>query len=168
MQILGTPAKKTFKSIQHFEVLIPSNQYGVNVNIATVDWSKSTIENVSILPTGSTPISATASARYDTNTTINVYRLANDSDTVKVSFDLIEWNNIKSVQRGVASFSTTSYNTTVSSVDVAKSKLSFSGVNAYTSGYRPNKMKLESSTNLKSELVIGATAQNNYFLAEFK
>lgn len=97
MQILGTPAKKTYKTCQSGTVLVSSS---ANVTVSSIDVSKSIliVDGAFESATTEQSIGSTFAGKIVNSTTIQI--VGGGSPTKSVSWKLIEFNNVKSKQSG--------------------------------------------------------------------
>lgn len=136
------------------------------VNIASVDLTKSIIK-INHLGNGTMAVSNTLMrARFVSNTQIEITRVHAGGD-VDFSWQVIEFNNVKSLQRGDASV--TNINVNISSVNLSKSILFFSASTSFTGtstdGYFIDG-RLVSSTVINFKVLVG-TANVHWQVIEF-
>lgn len=177
MQILGTPSKKSIKSIQRFEDFIQGSTK--DITIQAVDTSKAIV--LISFSEGNTDAHAPAklycSVELINATTVRVRRVSNFVGTAsrqaRFNIQVIEFNQVKSKQ--VGSFVHSSYlqNITIASIEPSKSILYFERTNTkpddgstltldYVSG------KIVNSTTLKFESQVQTNQTIYWQLIEFK
>lgn len=107
-------------------------------------------------------------------TLVNAYRYSTDPNGTTVSFEVVEYlpGVIKSVQRGNATFaSTTPKNTTITEVNLNKAQLDFMGWRFNNSGsmvtYVNMWVRLSSSTNIEANTQSPNTQQFGYQVVEW-
>lgn len=141
------------KSIQTFYVALGTATLTYDITLSTVDMDKSVVL-IDTYNTASEQIKFSSFyAELTSSTNVKVTRYAQPSaNTVTVSVTVIEYNNVKSLQRGLKSFDgNPSRNVTISAVNVDKSLIFISKSSATTTAgfIIPNGYaRLSSTTNL--------------------
>lgn len=171
MQILSRPSKKPYKTIQKGVSVIPSGQTSLSVLIANVDYFKAVVvirEGSDQNPSIST-CKASAYVSDNTHIHISTHNAVQGATTETVYWEVIEFNGIKTVQKGLNAYSVHSNNLTVSSVDASKCLLfgthktdgaqQVDGIFGYG---------LTSNTNIAIKKGGSGNATLNWSLVEFK
>lgn len=124
---LGLGGGSNIKSIQRGSTNVVGSS--VNVTISAIDITKA-IARVQFSGTGgnSNGYEQNVTIKIVNSTTIQITPSVSSSVTKTVHWEVIELNNVKSLQQGMASVSTTAVSTTVSisSVDLSKSMIFYS------------------------------------------
>ena len=115
------------KSIQRFSFEFAVGSISQTVNIATINLNAAVIRNVTLYPNNLniTADEFKAYLRFNSNSQVYIRRHAGTTYSLLVSFDVVEYKNIKSIQ--TISFSTTNLTITkaISSVNVNKAELAY-------------------------------------------
>jgi len=138
-----------------------------NITISAIDLTKAIVVVRMYMTSNSK--SSQCSVSGDLTTSTNLLLNVPEAYSQEVEWEVIEFNNVKSLQRGVVSIDTTLTNTTISSVDVNKTMVIYS----FTSNDTNNiplailvSSYLTTLTNLQS--VIGSsTGTLKYQIIEF-
>ena len=137
------------KSSQRGETIVSTTT--VDVVISEVDIDKSIVE-LNIYASSTSPASSLISAELINPTTLRLY-INTTGATAKASWQVTEFNNVKSLQKGTSVVSTTGTNVTISTVNLNKSLLiaSCTSTNTTGSGHN-NNHQLSSPTNINFEI----------------
>lgn len=162
------------KSIQRGLSELINNTYSLNVPIANVDINRSVvIVNEAIAFNGASPADIKVKAKLINGNTLNlaIGSTSGGSGSAKISWQIIEYKDIKSLQTGELLFNTTTQNVNISDVNIDKSILIFSFNTTHTTyalqglvlrGHIANDNTLTFYTGSASQ------AKINWQLVEFK
>lgn len=169
MQILGTPAKKTIKTIQRGTMTMTST--GTSVTISAVDRTKAIIKawvriNSDV---SASPKRLLVKVNFFSDTIIQ-FEIGDSILNTFVEWEVIEFNNVKSIQRGLTSAISGSNNITIASVEINKATLFVSTKSDSTVSNNSSTMvsgaKLTTSTNIN--IYLYALGWVEYQVIEFK
>lgn len=153
------------KSIQRGTVSFASTDLTKNITINSIDITKSIVLITSVAYGAYSFMELFKSSIVDA-TTINISRaVASNQEYSKIVWQVIEFNNVKTLQKGDASFTSGQTKTvTISTIDTAKSMLVFS-FSANNNGYSyPHKMIIAGEISSATQLIFTASeAINNSY-----
>jgi hypothetical protein len=148
------------KSIQRGTATISA--LTTNITITSVDLSKSIVIMTQSLRENDARVSVTAKITTATNLQL-VSNLVGSTNTF-VSWEVIEFNNVKSLQKGLATFTgSAGFNTTITSVNLSKAMIvSSSRLSATASGHLHScTARLTTQTNINFQGWSSATDAQN-------
>ncbi|MBU3098755.1 MULTISPECIES: hypothetical protein [Clostridium] len=151
---IGGGGESNTKGIQRGEYSVLSTDLTINITISPVDITKS-IPKIFVCATGaSTRANVTLfKCVLTSSTNLQITRYSNGATfTATIDWEVIEYNNVKSLQTGLLTLNTASTNIAISSVNMLKTDLflSFTITSTYgLSEIMQIAMQLTSTTNLK-------------------
>lgn len=170
--ILAPKGGSNIKTIQRGSVVVGSTS--TNVTISTVDTDKAIVK-LSFTPTSTNdPSESLVRGKITTSTNLQLLKNSAASSTTTVYWEIVEFNNIKTLQKGEVNLSTTqSNNITISSVNLNKTIVfdSFTTNRSTTTDnmlYSFEKCALTTTTNLN--ILRGGilnSSTHNYQILEF-
>lgn len=162
---------KNIKSLQRGSHTMTATSNNITIN--SVDISKSIVK-ISIKSnsaTGNERVSFVL-ARLANSTTLTLeIDLFSAGIMPVVEWEVIEFNNVKSLQRGTFTFSATSTNVTITSVDTTKSVIFFSHTCQIASGFPGRSImsgKISNATTLNFAQVQADSKSVHWQVIEFK
>lgn len=151
-QIFGGGAGgSNVKSIQRGEYSVQTNDTTINISISEVDLDCAIARFMGVTNGYGSPDKDLFTAKLTSPTNLRLTR-GGSGYTATVAWEIVEFNNVKSVQRGSITASST-LNISIGAVDIAKSLVIFdaytTGTSASLFGESTRQVVLTSSTNLR-------------------
>lgn len=125
------PGGSNIKSIQRgTSVLTNGGASTLNVTISSVNLSKTIVKFTSLIISTSGSLNSLCNAKVTTATNLLLTRNSTTGGDITVEWEIIEFNNVKSIQTGNYTLSTMSGTVTITTVDTTKSSLYYSAYNS--------------------------------------